>query len=300
MPNLAAVISVLIPTYNHVVVSLVQELRKQIMQTEIEAEIIILDDDSIKTVQNQNRDIANFSGVIYDELPANIGRSAIRNELADRASYPYLLYLDADSAIVRDDFLGTYARSILDAAVLVGGRLYSSQRPSKEHLLHWRYGRIRETRSLDYRKKRPASFFHSNNILLPKSLNYDFPEASKGYGYEDLALGQKLKQEGVNIVHIDNPVMHSQLDTNHDFIRKHQQAISNLAVSLRENISLGTRLESFYLTCRKVPFGSKVLDVLKGLDTFLLNRLTEGSGSLLYLDLYRLLLLHEVYQSKAE
>jgi len=300
MPNLALVISVLIPTYNHVVVNLVNELSNQIKQSQLTAEIIVLDDGSTDAIKQLNEAIAIIPGVHYEELPVNIGRAAIRNELSTRAHHPYLLYLDADSTVVDDDFLKAYVASIDGQNVLVGGRVYRSERPPEEYLLHWRYGRQRETQSLVQRQQRPASFFHSNNVLIPKSLECSFTQAEKGYGYEDLALGQTLLRDGVKIVHLENPVLHDQLDTNRDFIYKHNQALVNLAASLRAKATLGTRLGSIYLKMRKLPLGVQVMGLFKGLETGLKERLLKGQAPLWYFDLYRLLLLHHLYESDTE
>ena len=85
-------LSILIPTFNHNIVSLVKELHEQAVHEDIVFEIVCLDDASTLFVA-ENQTITQFSNTHYEILGNNVGRSKIRNLLAQKAKYDWLLYL---------------------------------------------------------------------------------------------------------------------------------------------------------------------------------------------------------------
>lgn len=149
-------ISILIPVYNCSVTDLVKDLCNQIT-SDYKCEIIVLDDGSDMACLHQNRQIAQLPNVIYKELDRNHGRVAIRKLLAETATYSWLLFIDGDSRIIRNDFIAAYYRFLNDnIGVVCGGREYSVSRPRDCSLvLHWTYGRQRE--KIDRQKKSAAT-----------------------------------------------------------------------------------------------------------------------------------------------
>src|ERR1044071_5613337 len=103
-------LSILIPVYNFDVTGLAASL--QASETNIPFEIICLDDGSAPMFKAINKKIAGLENIIYEELPQNIGRSKIRNLLAERAKYEYLLFLDCDSTAVSGRFLSSYVSNV--------------------------------------------------------------------------------------------------------------------------------------------------------------------------------------------
>jgi glycosyltransferase involved in cell wall biosynthesis len=99
------VLSVLIPVYNFNIAPLVVELAQQCAGTGLPWEILCIDDGSSLVFREQNRTLQGRAGIRYEELPDNIGRAAIRNLLAEKAVFPYLLFMDCDSAVVRADYM---------------------------------------------------------------------------------------------------------------------------------------------------------------------------------------------------
>ena len=79
-------LSILIPTYNYDCTQLVRDLQKQAEKALTKYEIIVMDDASA-TCKETNRDINSLPHCQYIELTENIGRSRIRNRLADMARY---------------------------------------------------------------------------------------------------------------------------------------------------------------------------------------------------------------------
>lgn len=138
-------LSVLIPVYNFDVRNLVHELSLQAENLKIPYEIIVIDDASCDHFREINSVIRNYAGVSYSEEEINLGRSKIRNKLADKAKYKNLLYLDCDSHIDNPYFLKNYLDHFDYKDVIYGGRKYLSHKPCDDRLLlHWLYGVKRE------------------------------------------------------------------------------------------------------------------------------------------------------------
>ena len=55
-----------------------------------------------------------------------------------------------------------------------------------------------------------------------------FDERLAGYGHEDTLFGYQLGRAGIPVLHIDNPVLHGQLETNARYLQKSREAIRNL------------------------------------------------------------------------
>lgn len=55
-----------------------------------------------------------------------------------------------------------------------------------------------------------------------------FDENFKHYGYEDVLLGKSITDKGYHIVHIDNPILLDDYETNYQFINKTEEACRTL------------------------------------------------------------------------
>ncbi|MEJ7665839.1 MAG: glycosyltransferase [Hymenobacter sp.] len=106
MSAMRAGLSILIPVFNRDVAALVGSLQAQAGDWPGAVEIILLDDKSAENCQRMNRPLAALPGVRYEELPANVGRAAIRNQLAAKAEHDWLLLLDNDSLLPDDAVSG--------------------------------------------------------------------------------------------------------------------------------------------------------------------------------------------------
>lgn len=213
-------LSICIPHYNFVNPGLFENLYAQCAGAGIEFEILIADDASSPVNKTYLKDFIRPGFQIF-LLGKNMGRSAIRNFLAGKASYPHLLFLDADAEIVNGNFIATYLQNLSDA-VVSGGRIYDKEPPKQPYLLHWKYGtKIEQNAYMQ---------FHSNNFVIPKAIYnaVKFDENIKDYGYEDVLFGLKAKKNGYFLKNINNPVKHIQLKTNEKFIADTEQALKNL------------------------------------------------------------------------
>ena len=70
----------------------------------------------------------------------------------------------------------------------------------------------------------------TNNFISPKAIMKKIPfnEELIKYGHEDTFFGYELKKNYIKIIHINNPVIHLNLETNLKFIEKTKHSIENL------------------------------------------------------------------------
>ena len=223
-------LSICIPVYNTDIRPLATELHRQSQSFSSEVELLFIDDASDFTFKEKNRSVGTFCD--YQELPQNIGRSKIRNAFLSFVKGKYILFLDGDSVVFRDDFIEKYLVFLKENKpnLIVGGREEVSERPARNYLLRWRYSQSRESKSLEERQKDTKSGFKSNNFIVKKTIFEitPFDESLHHYGHEDTLFGYQLRKKGVHCLHIDNPILNSDLVENEAFLHKTKEAISNL------------------------------------------------------------------------
>ena len=223
-------ISVLIPVYNYDVSSLVKDIKDQFVREKLEFEIIIIDDSSANIILPEPS-ILNDERIKFEKLYINVGRSRIRNLLASKAKYDYLLFLDCDSDVSQNpNFIINYVTNIEKSEVQYGGTLYSSIRPDFKYLLHWSYGRQVESPKAEIRAKDPYDSFKTNNFMIKKSVfeSVKFDEAINTYGYEDYKFAIELNSKNYTIKHINNEVIHNGLNENEEFLSKIEISLKTL------------------------------------------------------------------------
>ncbi|MFT7352803.1 MAG: glycosyltransferase involved in cell wall biosynthesis [Flavobacterium sp.] len=223
-------LSVLIPTYNYNTFSLVKEMHQQLTFEAISFEIICLDDGSKTSLNVKNEQINTLSFSSFKSLEKNVGRSAIRNLLADTAKYKWLLFLDADVIPVRSNFVKNYIACFkTDKTVFCGGILYQNKKENVG-LLRYKYGKKHEEISSQRRNKNAEKYFFTSNFLIQKSIFevLRFDENLTQYGKEDLLFSRQLTQKSYRIEHLNNEVYHLGLDENKLFVSKTKKAMENL------------------------------------------------------------------------
>ena len=282
-------ISVLIPVYNIEVVSLVNELSKQLSHLNIEGEILVFDDFSSKDYRESNRSISNLNHVFYRELDQNYGRTGIRQLLASSARFGWLLFLDSDSRIIYPDFLQRYFSSFKNGFdIYTGGRVYPSKPIECNKALHWKYGTRRES------AKGNKTAFHTNNFCIKKAIfgQLNFPELLKQYGHEDTWMEIELERLGKGILHINNCVEHTRIEDTDVFLKKTEQALQNLL--LLENAVDKTAMVKHIALYRSYRFIQKgrlevVVNFIYSLIKHkIIQNLKSCSPSLSVFDFYRL------------
>lgn len=286
-------ISILIPTYNYNVLPLVENLYQQCINTEIEFEILVLDDASTdKKSVEENSQINQLNNCQFQVLEKNLGRSKIRNLLAKRAKYEWLLFLDADTFPAFPGFINNYLSVLSQGSSVIYGGVQYPPNTLENVGLRQRYGNVREALPVKKRRQNPYGSFISMGFAIRKNVfeKIQFNENLSGYGYEDSVFASQLQQNDISILHINNPVLHLNLETNEDFISKSQLALQNLM-----NFYSDGEIDEETVKILRVYSNLRKLHLLFGLRWFfnlfenaLLKHLYARNPSLLLFDLYRL------------
>ena len=224
------ILSICIPIYNSDIRPIASELHRQIQSYSSEVELLFLDDASDVFFKEINRSVGAFCD--YQELPMNIGRSKIRNAFLPFVKGKYILFIDGDSKIIHPDFIQRYVEFLRtnNTHVLIGASVYSEEKPNRTNFLRWKYSRSRESKTFSVRNSHPELGFKSNNFVILKSLfaTHPFDETLTTYGHEDTLFGYQLRKAGIKFMHLDNPVLNSNLDENDHFLVKTKEALQNL------------------------------------------------------------------------
>jgi cellulose synthase/poly-beta-1,6-N-acetylglucosamine synthase-like glycosyltransferase len=287
-------LSILIPVYNIDCSPLVCELDKQFEKSIIDYEILCFDDAS--TIQfNKNDKLNNLKNTSFVKLKENIGRSRIRNLLAKKAEYQWLLFLDADTLPTNDQFIEKYL-AILSSnhleTVFNGGLSYREKDRTNKNQLRYKYGKSRESISSKKRNLTPYNSLLMSNTLIKKSIfnNVKFNESITKYGHEDSLFSFDLKEKKIKVKHIDNPVFHTGIEENIVFVNKSKIAIENLWYLYQKGLF---KPEMNKLLKWQILFKKVLLQPLLVLFFIFFKKVIEKSllnknPSLLLFDLYRL------------
>lgn len=295
--TMTAQMSVCIPIFNRDVRSFVNGLCVEIERFQLSVDICLIDDGSLESYRLMNREI-DSSLVFYEELKENIGRARIRNLFLKKTNSPILLYVDCDSDVYKEDFLRTYLFCFDDPSckIIYGGRKYP-ENYRIDQKLEWLYGTRRIDRCAAVRSKEGNHAFLSNNFAARREviLQVPFDESISRYGYEDMLFQFQLSLHGVEVYHVDNPVLNTELDTNEQVLDKMEQATITLGEIL--STSSGTRmrknmklLKYFDRLNQALPYvvPSVIARFFFPVVRFFLLRYPN----LLWMDLYKLVLLY--------
>lgn len=220
-------LSVLIPTYNYTCYKLVQDLHEQLLQCGIEYEVIVMDDGSFEQVKIiANRKINELDGCRYIYNKANVGRAAVRNRLADAATGDWLLFMDSDAKVVRSDYIAKYIAELnehaTDIVIIQGGICHEQECLDPNRTLRWLYEKTYESKNGIV-----GNFFTTFNFMMSKETfnSVRFDETYTGYGGEDIKFGIDAREKHVQFITIDNPLLHSGLDTNEVYLKKVEESL---------------------------------------------------------------------------
>lgn len=300
-----SIISVLIPVFNEDVRGLAEDLRKSVIESKSDIEVIFAEDTSdLKDRSKSNAEfikkIDGFSYLIRDE---NLGYCENRNKLAESAQSEYLLFLDADVRLLNENFLKNWIEQIPSNIFLCGGNVYQSLIPKDpKQILKWKHGKKREEAAVYIRNMHPHQKFWASNFMVKKSLflQVPFDRRSKNYGYNDTVYAYLLLKQKIPVKHIDNAVLNTGLIDNLDFIKRTKEAVRNLIFFEKQTyiqsdfrdfitlLSAEKKLKRLGLT----GFAKKVLTAL---EKSLLTNLLSENPNLRNLDLFKL---HRLLQER--
>ena len=215
---------------------------------DIPFEVRVYDDCSLKSFQSKNSVISNLKNVVYRQLDQNLGRSKIRNKLAEDAKYENLLFIDGDSKIVSKDYLKQYVIKAFSNEVIIGGTSYHDKPLNPEFALRWKYGKNREQMTAIERNNQPYVNFTINNLFIKRDLflSIKLDESIVTYGHEDTKFGYVLKEKKIPLLHIDNSVEHIGLEPNEAFLNKTKESVKNLYSLSFQNIGVDSKLYNYF------------------------------------------------------
>lgn len=239
-------LSILLPSYNNVCVSLVQVLQRQAdalrdkLDKPFRYEIIVADDCSTDAACiDANRVIGDMLHCRYLRMEQNVGRAQIRNVLISESRGDYVLLIDSDLFLCDDNYLYKYATSTADVVyggTRIGGEGFAmvDNEANTENLkgnLRYIYEKKAEpSHRAVFRQLRPNQEISVCNLYARRDIMeaHPFDSRFKAYGYEDVLFGKRLAESGIEVTHIDNPVLINEFEPNSVFVKKTEEAILTL------------------------------------------------------------------------
>ena len=221
-------LSILIPTFNDPCSTLVHNLHQQAEALGMTYEILVADDGSTQEkVLEENRSINALSHCQLIERGVNAGRASIRNFLAQQARYAWLLFIDSDMVVCRNDYLRKYA-SCEETPIVDGGVVIGACKPGNLRSLYEKAAESQHTPK--ERQLSPYRDFHTANFMIKRTLmlQQPFDERFKSYGYEDVLFGKAMEKASVPILHIDNPMSFEIFEDNEHFVSKTEEGLRTL------------------------------------------------------------------------
>ncbi|MCR5820481.1 MAG: glycosyltransferase [Bacteroidaceae bacterium] len=224
-------LSILIPTYNYNALKLVKDLYDLAKKEYINFEIIVGDDASTEECEwlEEAKDMPRVR-VIHNKT--NEGRALTSNKLAKNAKGSWLLIIDSDAQVGFDFSFMPYLQATRKAKVVCGGLRTPAENPNPKGTLRYKYERRADKHRLAaQRSAHPNRQLSTFNLLIQTEVFNSiggFDERCRQYGYEDVQLGIMLEERGINVTHIDNPLIHMGIDSNEEFLSKTEMAIQNL------------------------------------------------------------------------
>lgn len=239
-------LSILLPSYNNVCVSLVQVLQRQAdalrgkLDKPFRYEIIVADDGSTDAACiDANRVIGDMLHCRYLRMEQNVGRAQIRNVLISESRGDYVLLIDSDLFLCDDNYLYKYATStaeVVYGGTRIGGEGFAmvDNEANTENLkgnLRYIYEKKAEpSHRAVFRQLRPNQEISVCNLYARRDIMeaHPFDSRFKAYGYEDVLFGKRLAESGIEVTHIDNPVLINEFESNSVFVKKTEEAILTL------------------------------------------------------------------------
>jgi len=283
-------ISILVPCFDYNAYPLISILEKQALMLKIKFEIICIDDGSFSSKNEINQKINLLTNSKFIESRKNRGRIKNRLLLAEKSQYEWLIFLDVDSLPIEENFLKNYVDQLNKGTVIIGGCKY--KKPMNEnHNLRYVFGVQREEIISNIRNKKPYKYVLSRNFLCKRNILISALSSIKTISYgNDYIFGSILKNMGVDIIHIDNPVLINNIDENQIFIKKTHHALDNLISSYnnkiikKHSISILRAYIILDILLMKKIF-VKLTDIFKNL---LKRNLYKKNPNLFLFDVYRL------------
>ena len=287
-------ISILIPTYNYITYPLAESLAQQAEELGTPCEIIVADDASTdEECKQANRRIGELPHCTFIELEKNIGRASIRNLMAEKAKEEWLLFMDCDGMPPHNDFLKKYLQALTahpEVQLICGGISHPDALPSPAVSLRYNYEKAAEKHhTATKRNERPYASFRTFNFMIQRDTfkQVRFDESFRHYGYEDVLFGIQLQALGYQILHIDNPLENRDIEPNHIFLKKTEEALRTLAEHA-DKLGESVHLHRLYLRLQRIGLLPIVRKLFQWLAPTLQRNLLSNTPNLPCFAFYKL------------
>lgn len=246
-------LSVLIPTFNDECLQLASQLQAQASAINgLDYEILVADDGSTDAaVVATNNGINALPHCRFIRREENVGRAAIRNFLAQEARHEWLLFIDSDMRMGRENFVRQYVET--EGDVLYGGYMVEGDEEKLKGNLRFIYEKKSQgAHTCEKRRENPYADFHTSNFLMARDIYEKHPLDGRfrHYGYEDVLLGKELQRAGIHIEHIDNPMLFATFEDNPHFVEKTEEGLRTLA-TFRDELKGYSRLLAHATTMKR-------------------------------------------------
>lgn len=138
--------------------------------------------------------------------------------------------------------------------MVCGGLCIGGDANKLRHSLRYHYEKTHEKEyTAKQRKRNPYKNFRTTNFLIEHKVmeGCRFDERFRQYGYEDVIFGKTLKQNGIIISHIENPVYLTRFESNTYFMIKTEEAMHTL-YKFRKDIAPYSRLLQHVEVLKKI------------------------------------------------
>lgn len=139
------------------------------------------------------------------------------------------------------------------------------------------------------RNERPYASFRTFNFMIRRNafLQVKFDESFRHYGYEDVLFGIQLQALGYQILHIDNPLENRDIEPNHIFLKKTEEALRTLAEHA-DKLGESVHLHHLYLRLQRIGLLPIVRKLFQWLTPTLQRNLLSNTPNLPCFAFYKL------------
>lgn len=282
-------LSILIPTKDYDCCNLVESLHRQCEAIGLPYEIIVGEDGSSLQGLALNEKVEKIPNCKRFIKKENVGRSEIRNLLADEAKSKNIMFLDSDAVAEQDDIIRKYIEALEESPVVCGGLYHADKLHDKRFSLRYKYEKDADKhRSATERAEHPYDKFATFAFAIHKEIfmQIRFSKKIDRYGHEDTLFGHELQRKGIVIKHIDAPFLHNGLETNEIYLGKVEDSIRTL-IKMEEEIK-ETPLLHCYNKLKRVHLVSLTAFAWNILKPLLRHNLLGNSPSITLLGIYKI------------
>ena len=220
----------------------------------------------------------------------NLGRAKIRNLLAEMAQGEWILFIDSDAQVKSKDYIASYLNQTDGNQVICGGTGNYETCPSQDKALRYKYEiHAEQKRTLERRRKKPYAQFATFNFMIRRELfmQIQFCNDICDYGHEDTLFGLELKDRKIPILHIDNKLIHTGLESTPAYLRKIKTSLFTLS-RLDEKVQQRITISAIALFIKKCHLQGFVTWLYTKTQHRIKNNLLSSNPSLLLFKLYKL------------